>query len=97
MGPLFEPAQVPLHGIPPFSYVSCTTQCGGICKLLKVHQIPLSMALIKMLKSTSPMMDPWEAALVTGLHLDAEKGSRIVEREESCSCRGDYNTAELWT
>lgn len=55
------------------------------------------MALIKMLKSTSPMMDPWEAALVTGLHLDAEKGSRIVEREESCSCRGDYNTAELWT
>ncbi len=35
MGPLFEPVQVPLDGIPHFHCVNCTTQLGVINKLVE--------------------------------------------------------------
>mgnify|MGYP001852828837 CR=1 FL=1 len=35
--------------------------------LLRIHSIQLSRSLIKMLKSTSPMPDPWGTWLITGL------------------------------
>lgn len=38
--------------------------------LMRVHSIPLSGSLIKMLKSTRPKVDYWEASLITNLHLD---------------------------
>ena len=72
MCPLSEPAQVPLHGVPSFCCVHCTTQLGVISKLLRVHSIPPSVSLIEMLKSSGPRMDPWGTPLITGLHLDME-------------------------
>ena len=72
MCPLSEPVQVPLHGVPSFCCVHCTTQLGVISKLLRVHSIPPSVSLIEMLKSSGPRMDPWGTPLITGLHLDME-------------------------
>jgi len=40
--------------------------------LVRMHSIPLSMSLIRMLKSACPKMDPWTAPLVTSFHLDIE-------------------------
>jgi len=40
--------------------------------LLRVRSIPLSMSLIKMLKSTGSKKDPWRTSLITGLQLDLE-------------------------
>jgi len=54
----------PLNGIPSFLLSSVN--------LLRVHSIPSSMLLMKMLKSTGPKTDPWGTPLVTSLHLDIE-------------------------
>ena len=67
-----SPWNVPLHGVPSFCCVHCTTQLGVISKLLRVHSIPPSVSLIEMLKSSGPRMDPWGTPLITGLHLDME-------------------------
>ena len=40
--------------------------------VLRVHSIPLSMSLMKMLNSTGPNNDPSGTPLVTDLHLDIE-------------------------
>ena len=40
--------------------------------LLRVHLMPSSVSLMKMLKSTSPKTDPWGTPLVTGLYLNIE-------------------------
>jgi len=44
----------------------------SLVNLLRAHSIPLSISLIKMLKSTSPNVDPWGAQLMTGLYLPKE-------------------------
>ena len=33
MGPLLQPVQVPLDGLPSFQRIDCTAQLGVICKL----------------------------------------------------------------
>jgi len=43
-----------LDGVPSFCGVSCSTQLGAVCKLLRVHSIPLCVSLIKVLESTGP-------------------------------------------
>ena len=40
--------------------------------LLRVHSIPLSVSLMKMLNSTCPCIDPWGTPLITGFHLGVE-------------------------
>ena len=40
--------------------------------LLKVHSIPLSMSLTKMLNSIDPNTDPQGTPLVSSIHLDIE-------------------------
>jgi len=52
--PPFMPDEVPLDGISSFCCISCSTQFGAVCKLLRLHSVPLSVS--KMLKSTSPRM-----------------------------------------
>lgn len=49
MGLPLKPVQVSLDGTPPFYHISCTTQ---LANLLRVHSIPSSVSLIKMLKNT---------------------------------------------
>jgi len=62
--PLSEPVQCPLDGVPSFCCMNCTTQLGVISNLLRVRSIPLSMLLIKILKSTGPKMNPWGIPLM---------------------------------
>ena len=40
--------------------------------LLRVHSVPLSVFLTKMLNNTGPYTDPWGMPLITGFHLDIE-------------------------
>ena len=53
MGLDLNPIQVPLADIPSFYCINCTTQLNAISKVLRVHSIPSSMSLVKMLRSTS--------------------------------------------
>lgn len=69
--PIFKPIQIPLNGhlsvvsIALLSFVSSEN-------LLRVHLLPQSMSLIKMVKSTGPKTDPCGMLLITGLLLDTE-------------------------
>ena len=57
--PLCEPAQVPLDGVPSFCRIHCSTRLSAISKLMRVHSMPSSVSLMKMLNSSSPETDPW--------------------------------------
>ena len=57
---------------PSFCCINHTTPLGVISKLLRVHSVPSSMSLIKMLKSTNPKRDPWGTSLAISLYLDTE-------------------------
>jgi len=58
IGPFLELVQVPLHVIPFFWCVSCTTQLCVICKLAEGALDLLSRSLIKIFNSTGPNTDP---------------------------------------
>lgn len=65
---LFQP---PCHGrFCPGPSSAVPPLCCAISKLLRVHSVPLSVSLIKELKSTGPKRDPWGSPLVAILHLD---------------------------
>ena len=51
-----------------------TSPCSLVssANLLRVHLIPLTVSLVKILKSVCPSTDPWGIPLVTDLHLDIE-------------------------
>lgn len=72
VGPLFNPVQVPLDGIPSFCSINCTTQFTVISKPTEGALDPLPRSLIKMLKRTGTKTDPWEALLVADFHLAIE-------------------------
>ena len=66
--------QIPLDAVPPF--------CCAISKLLRVYSIPLSVSLIKKLKSTGPKRDLWETSLMASLHLDIPYEISTERRKE---------------
>jgi len=81
MCPLFEPVQVPLDGILSFCCVSCSPQLSviskfadDISKLAILHLIPLSMLLIKILKSTGPTV-----CLGYAIHDQPPPGHRVID------------------
>lgn len=55
--PLCEPAQVPLDGVPSSCCIHCSTRLSAISKLMRVHSMPSSVSLLKMLKSANPLGD----------------------------------------
>ncbi|PKU44713.1 hypothetical protein llap_4987 [Limosa lapponica baueri] len=71
MGQLLKAVQVPLDGILSIICVNYTTQLGT-ANLLRVHSIPLSMSLVKILNHTGPSTNPSGTPLITDLHLDIE-------------------------
>lgn len=54
VGPALNPIQVPLAGVPSFYCTNCTAQLGAISKVLRMHSVPSSMLLVKVLRSTDP-------------------------------------------
>jgi len=81
--PLCEPAQVPLDGIPSSCCIHCSTQLSAISKLMRVHSMPSSVSLLKMLKSANPEMDPWGTPLITNLRLVMEPLSTALQLRPS--------------
>ncbi|KAK4827142.1 LOW QUALITY PROTEIN: hypothetical protein QYF61_014736 [Mycteria americana] len=71
IGPTSQACQGPSgwHLFPP---ASAPHSLVLLADLLRVHSIPLSMSLTKMLNSAGPNTDPWGTPLITGLHLDIE-------------------------
>jgi len=69
IGPLFKPVQIASL---PFIVSPALFSLLSSAKLLRVHLILPPMSLIKMLKSTAPMMIPSVIPLVTDLYLDID-------------------------
>ena len=72
MGPFLQPVQVSLDGFLPYNVLTTPLSLVSSANLLRVHSMPLSMSLIRMLKSTGPRTDPWGTLLVPGLHPDTD-------------------------
>ncbi|PKU44635.1 hypothetical protein llap_5071 [Limosa lapponica baueri] len=78
LGPLIQPAQIPLQTLPTLKQINTPTQLGFICKLTEVHSILSSRSLIKMLKGTGPSTKPWRTPLMTGHQLDLTPFTTIL-------------------
>jgi len=70
LGPLLSLAR-PLW-IASHSLGVSTTPHNLVSNFLRVHSVPQSISLMKILNSTGPSTDPWETSLVTDLHPDME-------------------------
>ncbi|KAF1478525.1 Cilia- and flagella-associated protein 99, partial [Pygoscelis antarcticus] len=67
------PLPIPLlEKRPPVSTSTAPLGLVSPANLLRVHSIPLSRSLMKILNSTGPNTDPCRTPLVTNLHLDIE-------------------------
>lgn len=69
MGPIFKLGQVSFDGIPSLCCISCTTQLG-VSNLLRVHSIPLSASLTKVLKNTI-LLDYMQKRERKGMRMEA--------------------------
>jgi len=56
----------------PFNILTIPDSLMSLANLLRVHSIPLSKWLTKMLNNTGPRTDFWKRPLIIGLHLDTE-------------------------
>ncbi|KAK4818440.1 hypothetical protein QYF61_013127 [Mycteria americana] len=56
-GPPLKPLKVPLDGIPSSSMLTTPHSLVSLANLLRVHSIPLSVSLMKILSSTGPTID----------------------------------------
>lgn len=57
---------------PPVNQLHRSAWCLSFAKVLRVHSIPQSTSLMKILNSTSPSMDPWGTLLLAGSFKDME-------------------------
>ncbi|KAK4817624.1 LOW QUALITY PROTEIN: hypothetical protein QYF61_021527, partial [Mycteria americana] len=69
LSPWIQPVQVPLAFLPS-SRSTLPHNLVSSANLLRVHSIPLSRSLIKILNRTGPSTEPWGTPLVTGRQLD---------------------------
>lgn len=63
---------VTLNFIPMGPLVNHTTQLGAIIKFGRLHSIPSSLALMRILNNTDPNMDPGWILLITDAHWDSD-------------------------
>lgn len=68
--PVLQPVKVHLNGSTPIWCNDHSSQFCIIGKLCEMHSVPSSRSLMKLLNSIGPIVDPWEAPVVTGLCLD---------------------------
>ena len=77
LGPLLKPVWVSLDGIQ-YGVLTVPHSLVSSVNLLRMHSTPLSMSLLKILKSISPSTDPWGTPLITDLHRDIEPLTTIL-------------------
>ena len=80
MAPPFKPVRAPLDGIPSLQRVDHTTPHSlvSLADVLRVHSIPLSVSLTKMLNSAGPNTGPRGTPLITRLHFDIEPSTATL-------------------
>ena len=70
LGPLIEPIRSLCSALLPSGRSTLPPSLVLSANLLRVHSIPSSRSLIKMLKRSGPSIEPWGTLLVTGHLLD---------------------------
>lgn len=71
-GPLLEPVQMSLDGIPSFRWSSPSLNLVSLSDKLRVHSVPSSVPLMNIQSSIGLHTDPWGTPLDTDVHLDIE-------------------------
>ncbi|KAK4825953.1 LOW QUALITY PROTEIN: hypothetical protein QYF61_003471 [Mycteria americana] len=69
LGPWIQPVQVPLQSLPALKS-TLPPNLVSSANLLRVHSIPSSRSLIKILNRTGPSTEPWGTLLVTSWQVD---------------------------
>ncbi|KAK4829606.1 hypothetical protein QYF61_005706, partial [Mycteria americana] len=81
LGPSTQPIRIPLSTLP--------HELVSSANLLRVHSIPSSRSLIKILNRTGPNTEPWGTPLVTSCQLDLTPFTTMRGR---ATCRGNAET-----